>query len=327
MIKVAVLGLGYMGQSHARIFSSLSEVNLIAVCDKDTKKTSRLSKQYKIKSYNNYEKLLESENLDAVSICLPTTLHFKAAVFAAKKGAALFIEKPICENPRQAKKLIEIVHARKIPIMVGHVERFNPVINEIKQRIKSGELGKVLKIHTQRFSPPPTRAQDVSAIIDLATHDIDIIRYLIDQEPIRIYSETDSRAHKREDLMSAIIRFKDGTIGLIEVSWLHPSKIRNLTVLGENGMYVADYITQELFFYRQNENLFKNNVFPSSTSTRADVVKIAFEAKEPLQLELSAFVDSLISKSEMPVTAQDGLIAIEMAQKMIKSGSAAKIVK
>lgn len=327
MVKIAVLGLGYMGQSHARIFSSLGEVNLVAVCDKDTKIADKLSRQYKIKAYNNFGRLLESESLDAVSICLPTTLHFKAAQSAAKKGIAIFIEKPICENSLQAKKLIAITEAKKIPVMVGHVERFNPVINEIKQRIKSGELGKVLKIHTQRFSPPPTRAQDVSAVIDLATHDIDIIRYLIEQEPIRIYSETDSRAHKREDLMSATIRFKDGTIGLVEVSWLHPSKIRNLTVLGENGMYAADYITQELFFYRQNENLFKNNIFPPTMSTRADVVKIAFEAKEPLQIELSAFINSLISRSPMPVNAHDGLIAIEMAQKMIKSGSTNKVVK
>lgn len=327
MIKVAVLGLGYMGQSHARIFSSLGDVNLVAICDKDIEKANKLSRQYKIKAYKNFEKLLKVESLDAVSICLPTTLHFKAAAFAARRGIALFIEKPISENIAQAKKLIEIARIKKVPIMIGHIERFNPVINEIKQRIQSGELGRVLKIHTQRFSPPPTRAQDVSAVIDLATHDIDIIRYLIEQEPIRIYSETDSRAHKREDLMSTIIRFKDGTIGLIEVSWLHPSKIRKLTVLGENGMYVADYITQELFFYRQNENLFKNNVFPPTANTRADIIKIAFEAKEPLQIELNVFINALIHKSPMPVTAYDGLIAVETAQKMIKSGAINKVIK
>ena len=230
-------------------------------------------------------------------------------------------------SSREARKLIKKTKSKGSPMMIGHIERFNPVVNEIKQRIKSGELGKILKIHTQRFSPPTGRVSDVSVITDLATHDIDIIQYLLDQKPIRIHSETQNLYHKKEDLMSATIRFKNGTIGLVEVSWLHPAKIRNLNVLGENGMYVADYITQELFFYRQNENIFRNNVFPSTSSTQADVIKIAFQAKEPLQIELESFVRAVILKSKMPVTGQDGLNALIMTEKMIMSGKNHKILK
>lgn len=323
--NVGILGAGYMGQNHARVLSSLEDVNFIAVCDKDFEKAEEISKQYKVKSYKSFQKLIEEENLDAVIICLPTTLHFEAAICAIRKGMAVFIEKPVCSTVKEAKSLIK--KARKVPIMVGHIERFNPVVSEIKQRIKSGELGKVLKIHTQRFSPPTGRAGDVSAIIDLATHDIDIIQYLLGNKPIRIYAETQNSYHNSEDLMSALIRFKDGAIGLIEVSWLHPIKTRNLTVMGEKGMYVANYLTQELFFYRQNKSLFRNNFFPPTSQTRADVIKIAFEAKEPLRIELESFFDALRSKTQMPVTAKDGLLAIQTAEYMALSGFDHKIIK
>lgn len=327
MIRLAIIGLGYMGQGHTRVLSVLPEVNVVAVCDKDSQKTGKISKQYKVKPYQNFLELLRKEELDAISICLPTSLHFKAASNAVKKGIALFIEKPICSKIEEAKDLIKIAKYQKVPIMVGHIERFNPVVNEIKQRIKSQELGKVLQIHTQRFSPPPARAFDVSAVVDLATHDIDIIQYILDQEPIRIYAETDNKAHKKEDLMTAILRFKNGVIGLVEVSWLHPTKTRKISVLGENGMYVADYLTQELYFYKQNNKYFKNQPFQPASATWADVVKIAFESREPLQIELEAFIGAILTKTPMPVTAQDGLKAIAMAQKMIKSGATHKVLR
>lgn len=325
IFNVGILGAGYMGQNHARVISSLESVNFIAVCDSDFDKAEKISSQYKVKSYKSFHKLIEKESLDAVIICLPTSLHFKAAVSAIGKGIAVFIEKPICSTVKEAKSLIK--KARKVPIMIGHVERFNPVVSEIKQRIRSGELGKVIKIHTQRFSPPTGRANDVSAIIDLATHDIDIIQYLLGNKQTRIYAETQSSYHNSEDLMSALIRFKDGAIGLVEVSWLHPIKIRSLTVIGEKGMYVANYLTQELFFYRQNKSLFRNNFFPPTSQTRADVVKIAFEAKEPLRIELESFFEALRSKAQMPVTAEDGLLAIQMAENMALSGLVHKIIK
>ena len=180
--KVAILGAGYMGQNHARVLSGLAGVKVVAICDIDLKKATDVAKQYKIKPYENIHKLLTNENLDAVFICLPTTLHFEAARLALKREIPTFIEKPICSTVQQARRLLNLLKDKKVPLMVGHIERFNPVVNEIKQRIKVGELGKIIKIHTQRLSPPPDRGQDVSAIVDLATHDIDIIHYLIEEK-------------------------------------------------------------------------------------------------------------------------------------------------
>src|SRR3990167_1896889 len=327
ILKIAVLGAGYMGQNHVKILSSLPNVSLIAVCDIDKQKTDKLAKQYKIRQYSNFLTLFEKEALDTVSICLPTTLHYSAAVQAIKRRLPIFLEKPICSTVREAKKLTALAKKHNIAVMVGHIERFNPVVNEIKQRIASGELGKIIKIHTQRFSPPPSSTQDVSVIVDLATHDIDVMRYILNESPISIFSETNSHFHKKEVLMSALLRFPKDIIGLVEVSWLHPIKTRNLTIIVEHGMYLANYLTQELFFYRQNKQLFKNNFDPLSAFNRADVVKIAFESKEPLYLELKAFTESLINRKDMPVTAKDGLIALDVAEKMTRSANSRRILK
>lgn len=327
MLKVAILGLGYMGQNHARILSSLPSVNLTAVCDLDEAKSRQLSKKYKAKSYKHFPSLIEKENLDAIFICLPTTLHYKAAKLTLEKKIAVFIEKPISDNISQAQDLIKLSNRNKVPVMIGHIERFNPVVREIKRRIDSGELGRILYIHTQRFSPPTARAQDVSAIVDLATHDIDIISYLLNEKSTRIFAETETSYHKKEDLMSAVLRFETGAIGVVEVSWLHPTKIRNLSIMGENGMYTANYLSQELFFYRQNDKFLKRGSVPAPNQNWADVIKIAFEAKEPLQIELEAFIDALETKSKMPVTAREGLAVLRLTQKFLESGRKHSVIK
>lgn len=321
-INIAVVGLGYMGQNHTRVFSSMPNVNLTAVCDIDELKVQKLVKQYKIAPYSDYKKLLEDEKLDAVSICLPTILHFEAVKLAITKRIPVFVEKPICENVLQAKKLINLAARFKTPIMVGHIERFNPVVSEIKHRIDSKELGKIFLIQTERFSPPLVSDPKVPVTVDLATHDIDIIFYLLDgQVPKRIKAEVDSIGYSRSDLVTAVVRFKKGVVGVVQVSWVHPVKKRLLTVLGEKGMYVANYITQELFFYRQNRQLFKEESF-LGFNNRADVTKISFESKEPLQVELEAFVESLKKKQTMPVSAGEGLRVLQVAYEIERLGKA-----
>jgi len=324
-LRVGILGAGYMGQSHARVTSSIEEVELTSIADVNLAKAQKIAHQYKINVYKNYKDLLKNERINVVIIALPTSLHFEAAKAALSQKLVTFLEKPITESTAQAQSLLNLQKKFKTPIMVGHIERFNPAVNEIKQRIASNELGQILQIHTQRFSPPNSRVTDVSAIIDLATHDIDIIQYLLDQPPERIYSETHNHFYNKTDFMSALIRFKKGVIGLVEVSWLHPMKIRKLTVLGEYGMYSANYLTQELYFYRQNINHKRNNKFLSST--KADVVKIGFESKEPLQLELEAFFNSVLYKQPMPVTAEDGLFALQVAEKITRSSKEHKLLK
>ena len=320
-LNVAVIGLGYMGQNHARVFSSMAGVNLVAVVDIDEQKVGKLIRQYKIAGYTDYQKLLVKEKLAAVSICVPTSLHYEIASLVIKKRIPVFVEKPIAATVDQAKKLIAAAARYRTPMMVGHIERFNPVVLEIKQRITSGELGKIFLIHTERFSPPPLADQKVPITVDLATHDIDVIFFLLDGEaPIKIKAEVASVSHTKSDLVSAILRFRKGVVGIIQASLVHPIKKRMITILGEKGMYVANYITQELYFYRQNRELFARESFPGFNN-KADIIKIAFESKEPLGVELEAFIHSLRMRKVMPVAAGDALRALEVAYKIEKAGN------
>jgi len=315
-----------MGQNHARVLSTFEEVELTSVADLDMEKAAKLARQYKLNAYKSYSELLKREKIDVAIIALPTALHYKCAKETIKRNIITFLEKPITINVEQAKDLINFASRNKVPVMVGHIERFNPVVQEIKKRLSFGELGKIFQIHTQRYSPSPDRIKDVSAVVDLATHDVDIISFLIEDVPLRIYAETMTMKHGKEDIMSATIKFTNGVVGLIEVSWLHPVKIRNLNILGENGMYRANYLTQELFFYKTNEFSSKS-AYNAGQFSNADVVKIAFESKEPLQIELEAFINALRTNSKMPVTAQEGLSALAMVEKFLESGRKHSIIK
>lgn len=325
-LKALIVGAGYMGKNHARVLSSFENVDLVAIADTSIKTAQSVSKIYKAKPYNSLQSALKEITPDFVCITAPTIHHYKLATECIKRGVPTLIEKPITDSISQSNKLLKLLTLKKTPVMIGHIERFNPVINEIRNRIRLGELGKIFKIHTQRFSPPTDRVNDVSVIVDLATHDLDILKYIIDEPIQRIYAETAAFNHKKEDMMSALIRFKNGVIGLSEVSWLHPTKVRHLKVIGQRGAYEANYLTQELFFYKQNSRN-KDGYESPSIYNSADVIKIAFEAKEPLEIELQAFVNALIHKKKMPVTALDGKNAITIAQKITQSGIHHRIVR
>src|SRR3990167_10058449 len=178
-LKALIVGLGYMGKNNGRILSSMENVTLAAVADPNVKAARTIGRMYKVITYESLEEALAEENVDFVTIAAPTVLHYQLAKICISRKIPTFIEKPITETVYQAKSLLAMLKKTKIPLMVGHIERFNPVVNEIKQRVNTGELGKIIKIHAQRFSPPVNRPQDVSAIIDLATHDIDVICHIL----------------------------------------------------------------------------------------------------------------------------------------------------
>lgn len=311
--RIAVLGVGYMGENHARVLSTFKDVTLVAVCDKNVSKAREIARKYKIRAYKDYRELLERETLDAVSICLPTILHYEVCLHVASLGKkiVIFVEKPICTSVGEARELIKQAKKKNISMMVGQIERFNGVVNEIKKRIVSGSIGKILKIQTQRFSPSPDRGKNDSVIVDLATHDIDVIIYLLGSYPRRVYAETDNILHHKSDLVTAILRFKDGVVALIEAGWLYPRKVRSLLVLGEKGMLVANYLSQELNYY---------------PTTGSGAVKIPFSYREPLQVELRAFINAARQKEKMPVSAEDGLRALVIAEKIENSGRTKKII-
>jgi len=324
MIKAAVIGVGNMGRNHVRVYAEMDDVELVAVVDTDETTAQRAVHSYRVKKvYADYRGMLDKEKPDVVTVAVPTQYHDEVACEAMRRGINVLVEKPLALTLEKGQRIIETAAQHGVKLMVGYIERFNPAIVEIKRRLDKKELGRVFQAHARRLSPFPGRIQDVGVVLDLATHDVDVMRYLLGSEVERIYAEIERKAHQScEDLLSGLLRFSSGVIGVLDVNWLTPTKVRQLAVLGEGGMYLADYLTQDVYWYKNSpvagtwDTL---SVFRSVTE--GDMVKIHFPKKEPLRAELKSFVAAVLEDREPQVNGQDGLIAIDLAQKLIESGS------
>ena len=320
-LNVAVIGIGAIGKSHVRVYSDMDNVNLTAVCDTNREEAENIAKKHKINHYAGYQDMLKKENIDAVSICVPTKLHKEIAINVVRNKVNVLVEKPIATSIEEAEEIISEAEKNNVKLMVGHIERFNPVVIELKKRIENNELGKIYKVHCARLSPFPQRVIDVGVIIDLAIHEIDVLRYLIDSKIKRVYAETAQRIHSaHEDLLVGTIRFENDILGVINTNWLTPKKIREITVTGEKGMFVANYLSQELYFY-ENEFASKNTGYTSDFMNVVEgrKIKINIENREPLRNELEAFTNSILNNEKIPVTGKEGSDALKIAQKFIES--------
>lgn len=327
-LKVAVIGTGAMGKSHARVYSSMDNVDLIAVCDIDKEKAKNIAVDYKTNYYGDYKEMDSKEKIDAISICVPTKLHKEIAINVLKNKINVLIEKPIAATIAEAKEIIAEAKENNVKLMIGHIERFNPVVMELKKRIKTNELGKIYKVHCIRLSPFPQRIVDVGVIVDLAIHEIDILKYLIGSKIIRIYAETAQRIHStHEDLLIGTMRFENNILGVINANWLTPKKVREITITGEKGMFFANYLTQELYFY---ENEFTRNNFDYNGGFMNVIEgkkrKIEIENREPLKNELESFIGCILENRQPPVTGEDGLDALNIAQKFLESSKDNEVV-
>lgn len=322
MLKAAVIGVGMMGKNHARIYADMERTDLVAIADPDEVLVKKLSKKYGCKGYIDYKDMLESEKLDVVSVAVPTELHKKVAFDLIEKGIPMLLEKPISGTVTDGQEIIDSAKKAGVKLMIGHIERFNPAILELKKRLDAGELGRVFKIDVNRVGPFPVRIRDVGVVVDLAVHDIDIIRYLTGSEVKRIRSEIDRRINsEHEDLLKALLRLENGTICDLNIDWLTPTKIRELYITGEKGMFKVNYITQDIYFY-------ENSIIDSSKSSYTDVVKGVLEGKmtrffipkkEPLLAEIEHFVDCVENDLDPLVSGEDGLKALALAREIIDS--------
>lgn len=325
ILNVGVIGIGMMGKNHLRILSELENVDLISVADQDDKELAKLEKKYSINTYSDYKTMLEKEKLDMISIAVPTSLHKKIAIDCIEKGINVLIEKPIASTIEEANEIIECAKKYNVKLMVGHIERFNPAIQELKKKINDGEIGKVYEIDIKRVGPFPTRISDVGVVIDLAVHDLDILRYIQESEPIRLYAEIEKKIHTdHEDLMCAMLKFNNSVIGNLTINWLTPTKKRKVYVTGEKGMFIVDYITQDLIYYENASIVSGDEKFPI---TEGKMIKFHIPKKEPLRNEIEHFIDCVVNDKEPLVSGDDAKMALLLAKKIIESANNNIIIK
>jgi UDP-N-acetylglucosamine 3-dehydrogenase len=328
MLRAAVIGVGAMGQHHARVYNELSEVELVAVADLSENAANRVAKLYKVPSYSSYEELLDAEDPDLVSIAVPTSLHHQTAIAVLEQGVHVLLEKPIASTLTEAQEIVRCAERSGLCLSVGHIERFNPAVVELKRRLDQGELGQVYQFHARRLSPYPDRVMDAGVVLDLAIHELDVMTCL-DRTPIeRLYAETRCQlSHQREDMLTGLLRFGSGVVGLLDINWLTPTKIRTLSVTGERGMFVVDYLLQDLVLYENTKSSTDGwGILEILGVGEGNVVKYRIPKMEPLKRELDAFVSAVAHDEPPSVTGEDGLRALRLALALVESAQTGEAV-
>lgn len=330
MIPVAVIGVGTMGKNHVRVYQEMPEVELVAVVDENPATADQVSQSFHVPSYTNYQEMVEREHPQAVTVAVPTVSHFTVAKRLLEVGCDVLLEKPIAATLEEAAELIQLSEQLERLLMIGHIERFNPAVIELKSRLDRGDLGRLYQICTRRLGPFPPRIRDVGVVMDLATHDLDIMRYLTGSEVVRVFAEAKQELHaSQEDLFAGILRFENDTLGLLEINWLTPTKIRELFVTGEKGMFRVDYLTQNLYFY---ENAAINGNGSHSTApgglggvSEGKIIQYPIQKKEPLRAELEAFIANVQGKSSLYANGHDARMALLLAKTLVASTCSCKV--
>jgi UDP-N-acetylglucosamine 3-dehydrogenase len=322
-LRTAVIGAGQMGRLHTRVVSECEATELVAIVDDDPA-TEQLAHAAHAKWLGSTEEL---PPLDLAIVAVPTAEHMAVTTRLLAAGVPVLVEKPIAATVEEAESLIAAAAAADVQLGVGHVERFNPAVQALQGKLAAGELGRVCQVRAERLSPFPVRVGDTGVAFDLATHDLDVMCELAGT-PIRITAEIDRKAHRtHEDLIAATLRFDSGIIGLLEVNWLTPTKVRRLTVTGEGGMFVVDYLNQHLTLYEnahERESWLTLDFFDGVTE--GDVTRFAIPREEPLRAQLESFVRAARGEAPATVSGADGLRALRLAFAVVESGLAGHTV-
>jgi predicted dehydrogenase len=328
-LRTAVIGVGSMGKNHARVYWELPNVDLVGVADFDQDTADAIAHKYGTKAYYSYQELLDEAQPDAVTLAVPTVYHRDIALDIIARGIPLLIEKPIAFTVEEGQSIIDAAKKANVKLMIGHIERFNPAILALKQHISEGELGRIIQMDAHRQGPFPARIADVGVVVDLAVHDLDVMRFVSQKEIIRVYAETEKRIHsKYEDLMTSLVRFSDGIIGTLVINWLTPTKIREFIVTGERGLYRCDYLTQDLYFYENpvSSGSEWDNLRVLRGVREGQMIRHIISKKEPLRSEQEAFIDAVENDKPVPISGEDGLKALELAKTIVQSGTEHRII-
>jgi len=319
-LRAAVIGLGMMGRAHVRVWSEMIDgVELVGVADPDDRALGQATDGRSVRGYADAASMLSAEQPDLVSIVVPTSLHLPMTLAALDAGAHVLVEKPIAATRAEAETMIAAAGSAGRMLTVGHIERFNPAIRELRRRLADGELGRVFEIRATRLGPFPARIRDVGVVVDLAPHDLDVMRYLLGSDPIRIFAETEQRIHTdHEDLFVGILKFANGAVGVLDINWLTPTKQRTLTVTGERGMYTADYLAQQLVFYP--------NPSDDGSVGEGERVERQIERREPLAIELDEFARAARNGGLPPVDPHQAMVALLLARAMVESAQSGRVI-
>ena len=316
-LRAGLVGLGIMGQNHARVLSSLSGVELVAVADPQGD-TRKVLTEHKILS--SIEDVI-AKRVDYCVVAAPTAFHEEISIKLIDAGIHILIEKPIAHSLESALRIENAANSKGVIGAVGHIERFNAALQQARTRIQSGELGEIYQISTRRLGPFPSRIADVGVIMDLATHDIDLTAWISDASYKSVSAQSALRSgREHEDLVAIVAQLSNGVVANHLVNWLSPLKERKTIITGEKGTYVVDTLTSDLTFYANGTvNVSQDRIAHFKGVSQGDIHIFAFDKPEPLRREHENFRDAVLGKEASIVTLTEGAKTVSVAAGAIES--------
>ena len=326
-LRLGLAGLGSMGRNHLRVLSARTDLILAAVADPVGAALASATAQTGAQGFAEPLAMIAEAELDGLVIAAPTTAHVPLALAAIERGIAILVEKPLAATTDEAMQIVTAARAAGVPVQVGHVERFNPAVLKLGRLIDDGWLSTVYSIASRRAGPFPARIRDVGVTVDLATHDADILSWIAGERPSRVYAETAQRIHAtNEDLLFGLLHFPSGATGMLDVNWLTPAKRRQLIVVGEEGMFELDYLTQRLTFTRATDTTNPRLIGGYAPTFEGEVLELSVASTEPLAGELEAFVSVIRTGGRPVVDAEDGLWAVAIATSLLAAAAEGRAV-
>ncbi|HUI35642.1 MAG TPA: Gfo/Idh/MocA family oxidoreductase [Stellaceae bacterium] len=297
-LRIGVIGVGVMGSNHARVLADIPGVNLVGIVDPDPKQRGRVASALGCETFGSVEALIRS-GVDAVTIAAPTHLHRDIAIECASRGVHILVEKPIASTIEEGRAIVAACRRAGVTLMAGHVERFNPAVESIKRAIKDQHI---LSIAITRVGPFPPRMSNVGVVIDLAVHDIDLIRWFTDSEIVEIQPQTSSAVAEREDIALLQFRTASGVLAHINTNWLTPFKARNIHIATRDKYLMADLLTLQV-----------TECFGFQPDGSYSMRHLSVGYAEPLRAELVAFINAVRSGEAPAVTGEEGVASLEIA--------------
>jgi predicted dehydrogenase len=329
MVKAVVIGAGMIGRNHTRVYKEIADCELVGVSDVTESVAHDIGSRFGVAHHTDFRALLDTVKPDLASVSVPTVHHFEVVKELIARGIHVLVEKPITATIEQGQEIIALAKEANVWLAVGHIERFNPAVMELKKRLNDGQLGKPFRIHSKRMGPFPARIRDVGVVVDLATHDVDIVRYTLGTDITRVSAETaQGISTDREDIMDCVLRCENGVIGTLNINWMTPTKTRELTVTGSQGMFHVNYLTQDLYFYENDVAPLKWDALSTLTGVdEGNMTRLKLSRNEPLKAELTDFVHAVRDNRPPLVSGEDGLKALAGSLALVQSGQEGRTVQ
>lgn len=324
-LRAGLIGLGAMGRNHARVLQSLDDVRFVAAVD-PREPVQRGPGAVEVLA--TVGELL-SRGIDLCVVATPTTTHEQIGLELAEAGVPTLIEKPLAHDSKAAQKIVEAFARNGVIGCVGHIERFNPALQNMRQRLSAGELGDLYQIVTRRQGPFPARIADAGVVLDLASHDIDLTAWVTSSRYTSVSARVAHRSGRaHEDLVCAVAELSSGMVVTHLVNWLSPLKERVTTVTGERGCFVADTLTADLtYFQNGTEPSQWDRVAAFRGVSEGHMIRYAIPKPEPLMTELSQFVAAVRGEPAELVTMKEGLATVRVAEAMRESAATGATVE